>query len=112
MEVWALEGYGAAHTLQEMLTVKSDDVAGRAATYEAIIRGQPLRTPNIPASFNVLLSELRSLGLSVTLSRKEGAPADARMMQAAAESAAAASDEKREEEAPVPAAATIKSKSK
>jgi DNA-directed RNA polymerase subunit beta len=71
MEVWALEGYGAAHTLQEMLTVKSDDVAGRSAMYEAIIRGTPLRTPNVPASFNVLLSELRSLGLSVNLIRRQ-----------------------------------------
>lgn len=69
MEVWALEGYGAAHTLQEMLTVKSDDIAGRSAMYESIIRGRPLRTPNVPASFNVLLSELKALCLSVELER-------------------------------------------
>ena len=69
MEVWALEGYGASHTLQEMLTVKSDDIAGRAAMYEAIIRGQPLRTPHTPAAFNVFLAELRSLGLAVSLER-------------------------------------------
>jgi len=67
MEVWALEGYGAAHNLQEMLTVKSDDILGRSALYEAIVRGQPLRTPNIPSSFNVLLAELRALGISVNL---------------------------------------------
>lgn len=66
MEVWALEGYGAAHTLQEMLTIKSDDVIGRSAAFEAIIRGQEIRKPNLPASFNVLLAELKSLGLNVT----------------------------------------------
>jgi DNA-directed RNA polymerase subunit beta len=66
MEVWALEGYGAAHTLQEMLTIKSDDVVGRSAAFEAIIRGQEIKKPNLPASFNVLLAELKSLGLNVT----------------------------------------------
>jgi DNA-directed RNA polymerase subunit beta len=65
MEVWALEGYGAAHMLQEMLTIKSDDVPGRAATYESILRGQPIQTPNLPASFNLLLNELRSLALHI-----------------------------------------------
>ncbi|TSA44434.1 DNA-directed RNA polymerase subunit beta, partial [bacterium] len=65
MEVWALEGYGAAHTLQEMLTIKSDDVLGRSAAFESIIRGQEIKKPNIPASFNVLVSELKSLGLNV-----------------------------------------------
>ncbi len=65
MEVWALEGYGAAYTLQEMLTIKSDDVLGRAATYEAILKGEPIRSPNVPASFNLLVAELKSLGLSV-----------------------------------------------
>jgi len=65
MEVWALEGYGAAHTLQEMLTIKSDDVLGRSAAFESIIRGTEIKKPNIPASFNVLLSELKSLGLGV-----------------------------------------------
>ena len=70
MEVWALEGYGAAHTLQEMLTIKSDDVPGRAATYESILRGQPIQTPNLPASFNLLLAELRSLGLNVEVKEK------------------------------------------
>jgi len=67
MEVWALEGYGAAHTLQEMLTIKSDDVTGRVSAYEAIVRGQEFKNPNIPASFNVLVSELKSLGLNVDL---------------------------------------------
>lgn len=65
MEVWALEGYGAAHTLQEMLTIKSDDILGRSAAFEAIIRGNDIKKPNIPASFNVLVSELKSLGLNV-----------------------------------------------
>ena len=71
MEVWALEGYGAAHTLQEMLTIKSDDVPGRAATYESILRGNPIQTPNLPASFNLLLNELRSLGLNVEIKGKQ-----------------------------------------
>jgi len=70
MEVWALEGYGAAHILQEMLTIKSDDVLGRAATYEAILKGEPIRNPNIPASFNLLVNELKSLGLSVEVKEK------------------------------------------
>jgi len=65
MEVWALEGYGAAYTLQEMLTIKSDDVPGRASTYESILRGQPIQTPNLPASFNLLLNELRALALNI-----------------------------------------------
>ncbi|MBI2642201.1 MAG: DNA-directed RNA polymerase subunit beta [Candidatus Wildermuthbacteria bacterium] len=72
MEVWALEGYGAAHSLQEMLTIKSDDVPGRASTYESILRGQPIQTPNLPASFNLLMNELRSLGLNVQI--KENKP--------------------------------------
>lgn len=67
MEVWALEGYGAAHSLQEMITLKSDDVIGRANTYDAIIKGRPVRGPNIPASFHVLVNELKSLGFSVNL---------------------------------------------
>ena len=67
MEVWALEAYGAAHTLQEMLTVKSDDVVGRAKTYEAIIQNQPPREPSRPESFRVLVKELQSLGLNVQL---------------------------------------------
>ncbi|MEX2033422.1 MAG: DNA-directed RNA polymerase subunit beta [Candidatus Colwellbacteria bacterium] len=65
MEVWALEGYGAAHTLQEMLTVKSDDVVGRSAVYEAIVRGERLQREHLPASFNVMVNELKALGLSV-----------------------------------------------
>jgi DNA-directed RNA polymerase subunit beta len=67
MEVWALEAFGAANTLQEMLTVKSDDVNGRSKTYEAIVKGDPMPTPGIPESLNVLLHELRGLGLKVTL---------------------------------------------
>ncbi len=70
MEVWALEGYGAAQSLQEMLTIKSDDVSGRAATYEAILKGEPIKSPNIPASFNLLVLELKSLGLSVEVKEK------------------------------------------
>ncbi len=70
MEVWALEGYGAAHTLQEMLTIKSDDVLGRASTYEAIINGEKIKAPSIPASFNVLVNELKGLALNVQLLAK------------------------------------------
>ena len=71
MEVWALEAYGAAHTLQEILTVKSDDVSGRSKVYEAIVKGDNLPRPGIPESFNVLVKELQALGLSVTLGREE-----------------------------------------
>ena len=67
MEVWALEGYGAAHTLQEILTVKSDDVQGRAKVYEAIVKGENLPEPNVPESFNVLVRELQGLGLDVRI---------------------------------------------
>ena len=72
MEVWALEAYGAAHTLQEMLTVKSDDVQGRVKTYEAIVKGESVEEPGIPASFRVLVKELQSLGLSVEAISDEG----------------------------------------
>ena len=67
MEVWALEAFGAAHILQEILTIKSDDVTGRSKAYEAIVKGDPLPTPGIPESLNVLLHELRGLGLSISL---------------------------------------------
>mgnify|MGYP000436371553 CR=1 FL=1 len=72
MEVWALEAYGAAHTLQEMLTVKSDDVQGRVKTYESIIKGEPIEEPGIPASFRVLVKELQSLGLVVEAMQDNG----------------------------------------
>ena len=71
MEVWALEAYSAAHNLQEMLTVKSDDVVGRVKTYESIVKGEDVIQPGIPESFHVLLKELQSLGLSVELLREE-----------------------------------------
>jgi DNA-directed RNA polymerase subunit beta len=67
MEVWALEAFGAANILQEILTIKSDDVAGRAKAYESIVKGENLPTPGIPESFNVLLHELRGLGLNISL---------------------------------------------
>ncbi|MDA1335015.1 MAG: DNA-directed RNA polymerase subunit beta [bacterium] len=67
MEVWALEGYGAAHTLQEIITIKSDDVIGRAAIYDAIVRGEQLKNPRIPASFHVLVNELKGLALNVIM---------------------------------------------
>jgi DNA-directed RNA polymerase subunit beta len=72
MEVWALEAYGAAYTLQEMLTIKSDDVAGRTKVYEAIVRGDDTFEAGIPESFNVLVKEIRSLGLNVELDTLDG----------------------------------------
>ena len=77
MEVWALEGYGSAYTLQEMLTIKSDDVLGRSKAYESIIKGEQIRNPNVPASFNVLVSELKGLCLNVELvgEKEENSPA-------------------------------------
>lgn len=70
MEVWALEGYGAAHTLQEMLTIKSDDVQGRAATYQAILKGEAIKSPNIPASLSLLINELKALSLAIEIKEK------------------------------------------
>ena len=76
MEVWALEAYGAAYTLQEILTVKSDDITGRRRAYEAIIKGQNIPTPGVPESFKVLVKELQSLALDVQVLDKEGNPID------------------------------------
>jgi DNA-directed RNA polymerase subunit beta len=76
MEVWALEAYGAAHTLQEMLTIKSDDVYGRAKAYESIIKNEPIKKPRTPESFNVLVKELQGLGLNVELINESDAAAD------------------------------------
>jgi DNA-directed RNA polymerase subunit beta len=72
MEVWALEAYGASYTLQEMLTVKSDDVLGRAKMYENIVRGDQYMDPGMPESFNVLVKEIRGLGLNVELEQDNG----------------------------------------
>jgi len=72
MEVWALEAYGAAHTLQEILTIKSDDVMGRVKTYEAIVKGEPIMEPGIPESFKILIKELQSLGLQLTVESAAG----------------------------------------
>ncbi len=72
MEVWALEGYGAAYMLQEMLTIKSDDIAGRSSAFESIIRDEPIKAPNVPATFNVLINELKALGLGVELLDDQG----------------------------------------
>jgi len=71
MEVWALEGYGAAHTLQEMLTIKSDDVPGRASAYESILKGEHIQTPNVPASFDLLVSEMKAMGINVEVKKKD-----------------------------------------
>src|SRR5690606_39145584 len=71
MEVWALEAYGAAYTLQEILTVKSDDVVGRVKTYEAIVKGENIPEPGVPESFKVLIKELQSLGMDVKILSSE-----------------------------------------
>ena len=78
MEVWALEAYGAAYTLQEILTVKSDDVVGRVKTYEAIVKGENVPTPGVPESFKVLVKELQSLCLDVHVLDKNGDEIDLR----------------------------------
>ena len=72
MEVWALQAYGAAHTLQELLTIKSDDIAGRVRTYEAIVKGENIQAPGIPESFRVLAKEMQSLGLNVEVLDQNG----------------------------------------
>jgi DNA-directed RNA polymerase subunit beta len=78
MEVWALEAYGAAYTLQEFLTVKSDDVVGRSKAYESIVKGEPIKKPSTPESFNVLVKELQALGLKVDLLKfSDEVPAEA-----------------------------------
>ena len=94
MEVWALEGYGAAHTLQEMLTIKSDDVLGRAAAYDAIVRGEKFKNPNLPASFHVLVNELKALALDVELKGiKEGVSEKISKLESAARPDRAGKDE-------------------
>ena len=82
MEVWALEAYGAAHTLQEILTVKSDDIVGRTKTYEAIIKGRDLPEPGIPESFRVLKHELQALAIDVKMLDEEGLEVDMKKMEA------------------------------
>ena len=76
MEVWALEAYGAAYTLQEMLTIKSDDGNGRNRAYEAIVKGDNIPRPGIPESFKVLVRELQSIGLDITVAKKDGVEVD------------------------------------
>jgi DNA-directed RNA polymerase subunit beta len=71
MEVWALEAYGAAHTLQEILTIKSDDVMGRVKTYESIVKGESIMEPGIPESFKILIKEMQSLGLQVSVESED-----------------------------------------
>ena len=78
MEVWALEAYGAAYTLQEMLTIKSDDTVGRVKAYEAIVKGENIAEPSIPESFKVLLKEMQSLALDVNVLSEEGAEVEVR----------------------------------
>jgi DNA-directed RNA polymerase subunit beta len=71
MEVWALEAYAASNILQEMITIKSDDVAGRTQAYEAIVKGATIKKPNIPESFNVLIKELQAIALNIELLDRE-----------------------------------------
>jgi DNA-directed RNA polymerase subunit beta len=78
MEVWALEAYGAAYTLQEMLTIKSDDTVGRVKAYEAIVKGENIAEPSIPESFKVLLKEMQSLALDVEVISEEGTSVEVR----------------------------------
>jgi DNA-directed RNA polymerase subunit beta len=78
MEVWALEAYGAAYTLQEMLTIKSDDTVGRVKAYEAIVKGENIAEPSIPESFKVLLKEMQSLALDIHVISEEGAEVEVR----------------------------------
>ncbi|MCX7730686.1 MAG: hypothetical protein N2205_05675, partial [Candidatus Caldatribacterium sp.] len=85
MEVWALEGYGAAYTLQEMLTVKSDDIAGRVKAYEAIVKGKNVLQPSLPESFKVLVKELQSLCLSVKIFDGKGREISLEEMESAEE---------------------------
>ncbi|MCS6939274.1 MAG: hypothetical protein NZM94_08390, partial [Roseiflexus sp.] len=80
MEVWALEAYGAAHTLQEMLTIKSDDVMGRIRAYEAIVKGAPVIQPSVPESFKILVNELRALALRVLIIDPNNTPRDFRSL--------------------------------
>lgn len=89
MEVWALEAYGAAYTLQEILTVKSDDVVGRVKTYEAIVKGQNVPKPGVPESFKVLIKELQSLGLDVKVLDKEENEIDLKRISTATNPASA-----------------------
>ena len=81
MEVWALEAYGASHTLQEILTVKSDDIVGRTKTYESIVKGKDMPTPGIPESFRVLVHELQSLAIDVRMLDKDGREMDLKDME-------------------------------
>ncbi|MDQ3014936.1 MAG: hypothetical protein M3Q73_03665, partial [bacterium] len=71
MEVWALLGHGAAYNLREVLTIKSDDIQGRSAAFDSIVKGNPIQQPNVPASFNVLMSNLKGLGLDVDLKKRK-----------------------------------------
>ncbi|MCK5434081.1 MAG: hypothetical protein KAI42_02175, partial [Dehalococcoidales bacterium] len=86
MEVWSLEAYGAAHNLQEALTIKSDDVTGRAKTYEAIVKGEDIVTPGVPESFKVLVKELQSLGLAIEVINEEERMVHAENIKEATES--------------------------
>ncbi len=88
MEVWAIEGYGAAHVLQEFLTVKSDDVTGRIRMYDAIIKGESISEPGIPESFKVLVNELRGLGLNVELNQSKEKEKEEKRKKALATAAA------------------------
>jgi len=101
MEVWALEAYGAAYTLQELLTVKSDDVTGRTMVYESIVKGENAMHPGTPESFNVLVKELQSLGLDIKTEYKDGKTPEINLLSAQElkEKRKKAKKEKREQKA-------------
>ncbi|HEY3284885.1 MAG TPA: hypothetical protein VGN26_21640, partial [Armatimonadota bacterium] len=81
MEVWALEAYGAAYTLQEILTIKSDDVLGRVKTYESIVKGDQILEPGVPESFKILVAELQNLGLRITVEDEADRVIDLRLQE-------------------------------
>ena len=81
MEVWALYAYGAAHILQEVLTIKSDDVVGRVRVYEALVKGKPIPTPGVPESFRVLIKEFQALGLDIQIVNKDGSLKDVKELE-------------------------------
>ena len=81
MEVWALYAYGAAHILQEVLTIKSDDVVGRVRVYESLVKGKPISSPGVPESFRVLIKEFQALGLDIQIINKEGEVKDLRELE-------------------------------
>ncbi len=101
MEVWALYAYGAAHVLQEMITIKSDDVVGRVKVYEALVKGNPIPTSGVPESFRVLIKEFQALGLDITVLNKEGNYVDLKELEEAEEDSYLSAEELELPEEPI-----------